>query len=86
MSHEEMSFDDCADVVQHVWKFLDSELDEPSAHAIRQHLAACEGCLDRFDVEQAFKSLLHRSCGGDIAPSHLRAQIMTQLNSFHQTP
>jgi mycothiol system anti-sigma-R factor len=85
MSHEEMSFDDCADVVQHVWKFLDSELDEPSAHAIRQHLAACEGCLDRFDVEQAFKSLLHRSCGGDVAPSSLRAKIVTQLNSFHQT-
>ena len=86
MSHGGMSFDDCTDVVQRVWEFLDSELDESSAHAIRQHLAACEGCLDRFDVEQELKSLLHRSCGGDVAPSHLRAKIVAQLSTFRQTP
>jgi mycothiol system anti-sigma-R factor len=85
MSHSSKSFDDCSDVVQRVWAFLDSELDDASAEAIRQHLSACEGCLDRFDVDQAFKSLLHRSCGGDVAPSHLRDKIVAQLTTDRHT-
>jgi hypothetical protein len=31
------------------------------------------------------KSLRHGSGGGDVTPSHLRAKILTQLDTFHQT-
>ncbi|HLM20221.1 MAG TPA: mycothiol system anti-sigma-R factor [Propionibacteriaceae bacterium] len=73
------SFDDCEHVLERVYEFLDNELDAATSDAIRQHLAMCEPCIDRFDAEQAVKALVHRSCGGEAAPSHLRAKIVTQL-------
>jgi anti-sigma factor (TIGR02949 family) len=68
--------DDCAKVLKQVYQFLDNELDTASGDAIREHLAACEPCLDEFDVEQAVKSLVHRCCGNDRAPETLRARIV----------
>ena len=44
---------DCEQVLERVYEFLDNELDTATGDAIRQHLAACEPCLDRFDVELA---------------------------------
>lgn len=73
--------DDCTHALEQMYLFLDNELDTATSDAIRQHLAACEPCLDAFDVEQAVKALVRRRCGGEQAPSHLRAKIMVQLTS-----
>jgi mycothiol system anti-sigma-R factor len=66
-------------MLQHVYEFLDHELDTATSDEIRQHLAGCEPCLDRFDLEQAVKSLVSRSCGSDIAPPALRTKVMDRL-------
>ena len=50
-----------------------------------QHLAECEPCLDRFDVEQAVKTLVHRCCGSEVAPQHLRTRIVSQLTVIRRT-
>jgi mycothiol system anti-sigma-R factor len=71
--------DDCARVLKNVYAFLDNELDSASGDEIRAHLAACEPCLDRFDVEQAVKTLVHRSCGNEHAPEELRAKVMIRI-------
>ena len=81
----EESFDDCEHVLKRVYEFLDNEIDAASGDAIRHHLAMCEPCLERFDVEEAVKSLVHRCCGGEVAPSHLRAKIVTQLTVLRRT-
>ena len=81
----EASFDDCEHVLERVYEFLDNEIDAASSDAIRRHLAMCEPCLDKFDVEEAVKSLVHRRCGGDVAPSHLRMKIVTQLTVLRKT-
>jgi mycothiol system anti-sigma-R factor len=78
-------FDDCEHVLERVYEFLDNELDVATSDAIRHHLAMCEPCLDRFDAEEAVKSLVHRRCGGEVAPSHLRAKIVTQLTVIRKT-
>ena len=70
---------DCTEVLKVVYQFIDNELDTATCDSIRQHLAACEPCLDRFDVEQAVKSLIARCCGNDPAPQELRAKVLTQL-------
>lgn len=85
MNEHEKSFDECHNVVERVWEFLDHELDDSTAEAIRRHLVGCEPCLDTFDMEQALKSLVHRHCGGDTAPSHLRTKIITQLATYRQS-
>ena len=76
--------DDCAHVLERVYQFIDNELDTASGDAIRQHLSACEPCLDKFDVEQAVKSLVSRRCGGDTAPAQLRDKVLGQLAAAKQ--
>jgi mycothiol system anti-sigma-R factor len=73
------SYDHCEQVMERMYEFLDNELDTASGDAIRHHLAACEPCLDRFDVEQAVRTLVRHHCGGEVAPTHLRNRIVTQL-------
>ena len=78
--------DDCQYALERVYVFLDHELDDASGDAIRQHLAACEPCLERFDVEQAFKSLVGRRCGGETAPQQLRDKVLGRLSQARQQP
>lgn len=70
---------ECDHALSRMYEFLDREIDTASGDQIRQHLSECEPCLDQFDVEQAIKALVHRHCGNDLAPSHLRMRIVTQL-------
>jgi mycothiol system anti-sigma-R factor len=70
---------ECEHVLERVYEFLDHEVDTATGDEIRQHLSDCEPCLDRFDVEQAVKALVHRSCGNDRAPTSLRLRIVEQL-------
>jgi anti-sigma factor (TIGR02949 family) len=79
------SLDNCEHVLARVYEFLDNELDHASGDAIRKHLVDCEPCLDRFDVEQALKALVNRTCGGDKAPSQLRAKIVTQMTVIRRS-
>ncbi len=76
--------EDCENVLERVYEFIDNELDTASGDAIREHLSACEPCLDKFDVEQAVKSLVSRRCGGDTAPAQLRDKVLGQLTVARQ--
>jgi anti-sigma factor (TIGR02949 family) len=77
--HSTGSYDHCEQVLERMYEFLDNELDTATGDAIRHHLAACEPCMDRIDVELAVRTLVRRCCGGDVAPSHLRTKIVSQL-------
>lgn len=81
MSERELSNDECWQTLQRVYEFLDHELDDASGDEIRAHLAACEPCLEKFDVELAVKTLVSRCCGGDQAPAHLKAKAMLQIST-----
>jgi mycothiol system anti-sigma-R factor len=83
-AHEHGEATDCAGVLEQVHQFLDNELDTASGDAIRQHLAACEPCLEQFDVEAAVKALVSRCCGGDQAPSSLRVRVLVTIAEAHQ--
>ena len=79
MSTQDKPASDCEHMLERVYQFLDHELDTASSDEIREHLAGCEPCLDRYDVEQAVKTLVSRSCGGDKAPTHLRSKVLDLL-------
>ena len=70
---------ECEHALERMYEFIDNELEDATGDEIRQHLAECEPCLDRFDVELAVKTLVQRCCGGERAPSHLRTRIVAQL-------
>ena len=77
--------DYCERVVMRMHEFLDKELDGATGDDIRAHLAACEPCLHRYDVEQAVRTLLRRCCTSEVAPASLRTRIVTQLTVIRRS-
>jgi len=70
---------DCGEVLADVYLYLDDESDVEARQRIRAHLDDCAPCLRRYGLEQDVKSLVARSCGGDVAPSALRERIRDRL-------
>ena len=76
---------ECQHVLDRIYEFLDHEVDTATGDEIRAHLSDCEPCLDRFDVEQAVKSMVKRCCGNDKAPDRLRVSIMSSITVTRRT-
>jgi mycothiol system anti-sigma-R factor len=71
----------CDDVLSHVFEFLDRETDDSRRQVIAEHLEECSPCLRQFGIEQEFKALVRRRCGGDAPPAGLRERIKLQLTT-----
>ena len=71
----------CDDVLSHVFEFLDRETDDARRAVIAEHLEDCSPCLRQFGIEQEFKALVRRRCGGDTPPVGLRDRIKLQLTA-----
>lgn len=82
MSEPEVNREVCSHILERVYEFHDHELSAQEAAEIRQHLMACEPCLDEFDVEQAMRLLIRRGCSHASAPETLRMKIKA---SYTQT-
>jgi mycothiol system anti-sigma-R factor len=78
---EPISIDSCDDVLSHVFEFLDHETEPARREVIAEHLEDCSGCLREFGIEQEFKALVRRRCGGDAPPVGLRDRIKLQLTT-----
>jgi mycothiol system anti-sigma-R factor len=76
---------DCREVLDLVYGFLDGEVDDDDRARIAQHLDECGPCLRQYGLEQAVKALVHRSCGCEAAPDHLRIQIVTRIRQVSIT-
>ncbi|WP_409331794.1 mycothiol system anti-sigma-R factor [Trujillonella humicola] len=78
---EPLQIDSCDDVLSHVFEFLDHETDDSRRAVIAEHLEDCSPCLRQFGIEQEFKALVRRRCGGDAPPVGLRDRIKMQLTT-----
>lgn len=70
---------ECADALERMFLFLDNEMDEADCTRIRQHLADCEPCLEKYDLEGMVKSLVNRACGCDKPPENLRTKVQSRI-------
>jgi mycothiol system anti-sigma-R factor len=70
---------DCDEVLADVYLYLDDETDAEARTRIKAHLDDCAPCLRQFGLEHDVKSLIARSCGGDIAPAPLKDRIRLRL-------
>jgi mycothiol system anti-sigma-R factor len=75
----DLEISSCDDVLSHVFEFLDHETDDRRRAVIAEHLEDCSPCLRQFGIEQEFKALVRRRCGGDPTPLGLRDRIKMQL-------
>jgi mycothiol system anti-sigma-R factor len=78
---DDVDINSCDDVLSHVFEFLDRETDDARRAVIAEHLEECSPCLRQFGIEQEFKALVRRRCGGDVPPPGLRERIKMQLTS-----
>ena len=76
-----LEINSCDDVLVHVFEFLDHETDDARRDVIAEHLEDCSPCLRQFGIEQEFKALVRRRCGGDTPPPGLRDRIKFQLTT-----
>jgi len=80
-ARDEHDITSCDDVLSHVFEFLDHETDDARRAVIAEHLEDCSPCLRQFGIEQEFKALVRRRCGGDPTPVGLRDRIKVQLTT-----
>src|SRR5215210_370560 len=78
---EPIEISSCDDVLSHVFEFLDHETGDERRALIAEHLEDCSSCLREFGIEQEFKALVRRRCGGDAPPAGLRERIKVQLTT-----
>jgi anti-sigma factor, TIGR02949 family len=73
---------DCGEVLDHLYEYLDNEMDEGDCAKLREHFEECSPCLEKYGLEQAIKALIKRSCGCDPTPSDLRSKVLARIDSI----
>ncbi len=81
MTGEDSNGAECDQVIRDVWLFLDNEMDSGQRETVARHLMDCSPCLDETEVGEKLKELLHRKCGGDLAPDVLRDRLVSALTA-----
>ncbi len=69
---------DCGKVLDQVYEYLDGELGPNDLASIREHLLDCGPCLRQYDLDEALKALVRRSCR-ESAPADLRERILVKI-------
>jgi anti-sigma factor (TIGR02949 family) len=64
----------CSEVLKHLDDFLDGELAGPELAKFRRHVDECAPCLREYDLEEAVRRLVRRSCM-EQAPATLRVSV-----------
>ncbi len=72
----------CEQVVQHLWPFLDGELDAETSGELQRHLDECRRCFPRAEFERRVRAMVRQSCECDQAPPELQERMRRLLRSF----
>lgn len=70
--------EDCREVLERVFFFIDNELEQADCQQIQQHLDDCGPCLAKYDLERTVKALVRRSCS-EHAPETLRDRVLLRI-------
>ncbi len=74
---------DCTETVLRIFEFLDGEMGPDDCARIQSHLDECGPCLREYQLDQALKMVVKRSCGCEPAPVALRTTILHRLTMVH---
>lgn len=71
----------CADVVRHLWDYLDDQLTPEGAERLRAHMASCTTCRGYSDYQACFLEAVARVRTKSDAPVSLRERLAEGLKS-----
>jgi len=69
---------DCSEVLERMFIFIDNELADAARADIQRHLDECAPCLQKYDLERTVKALVARSCP-EHAPEGLRDRVLMSI-------
>jgi anti-sigma factor (TIGR02949 family) len=81
--HELAEHNACLRALSQLQEFLHHELATCDEDAIRAHLAACDSCLETFDIEQTITMLVKRCHPEQQASADLRMRVMKLSVTMH---
>lgn len=73
---------ECAEVLDHLYEYLDNEMSDDERAKFREHFDECHPCLEMYGLEQAVKKLVKRCCGSDQVPQDLRSKVMGRIDAI----
>ena len=73
---------DCSEVLHRVYEYLDGEMTQDDTVKIKHHLDECGPCLKEYDLDQALKALVKRSCACEEAPVELRTPLLARSTTI----
>lgn len=77
----------CGETLDHLFEYLDNELDVALARRVGDHLELCAPCATRADFEQAFlKAVASASEVGDPVPDSVRVKVLAALDEAERAP
>jgi anti-sigma factor (TIGR02949 family) len=71
----------CADVVRHLWDYLDHQLTPDGAERLKTHMAACPKCRGYSDYQSCFLEAAAKLRAQLDAPDSLRTKLAEGLKS-----
>ncbi|MEU5834618.1 mycothiol system anti-sigma-R factor [Streptomyces diacarni] len=75
---------DCAEVLDHLYEYLDREMPDGDCEKFKEHFDECSPCFEKYGIEREVKKLVKRCCGHDDVPSDLRAKVMGRIEVIRQ--
>ncbi|MCA9737414.1 MAG: zf-HC2 domain-containing protein [Gemmatimonadota bacterium] len=70
----------CGETAEHLFEYLDDELDPQVATHLRNHLEVCAPCATRADFERAFLNAVKKaSSAGEPIPDSVRRRVLQVL-------
>ncbi len=66
----------CADVLSHIYEFLDGELGARADERVRAHFADCGRCRTAFEYERVFLRVIAERARIEACPPELRRRII----------
>ena len=77
-----MSKEECRNVLEEVYLYLDLECADDRRLSIKEHLDECSPCLREYGIEQEVKALVGRCCGAENAPEELKERLRAKLTEL----
>jgi mycothiol system anti-sigma-R factor len=74
-----MSLYTCSEVAERLYDLLDEEQSPEEGTAMERHLAGCEPCRQRLEVEREFLAAVRETCRASHAPEGLLQRIQQSL-------
>jgi len=66
----------CQEALDHLFEYLDGELEGEDQKKVRKHFEICQRCYPRLAFEKAFQEAIHRVRSGETAPERVKDQVL----------